>query len=303
MSKNDKYNSTVKKEENKCAPGIDFDNMSCIPLYILIDMAIAYNKYNKINKLNKKIYLSDEMDIDDPDKYKQFIIDEFEKRFDKDHKEWLKEKFIEFMSDENQKALHSATFRPDGPQGKFDWLSTLDINKVLHQYEHKHDDFKFLGAVPIDFYELNIPMMVKNKKYTFKNINFQECLENGITKFGVVFNLDESWKKGSHWVSLFFDLKQKQIYFSDSYGLKPEKRIVKYIDVVKNFMNKYNRNKTPDIRYNKTQHQKGNSECGVYSINFIIRLLKGKTFDHLTKKRFSDEKVNICRQKYFENTK
>ena len=47
-----------------------------------------------------------------------------------------------------------------------------------------------------------------------------------------------------------------------------------------------------DIRHNKTQHQRGNSECGVYSINFILRLLKGKTFDHITRKRTTDEKVN-----------
>jgi len=207
------------------------------------------------------------------------------------------------MSDENKKLLHDSTFRPEGPQGQFDWLSTLDINKVLVQYEEKHPEFKFLGAVPIDFFDLNIPIPINNKKYFFKNIDFQKCMDCGTYKFGVVFNLDESWKKGSHWVSLYFDLKQKQIYFSDSYGLKPEKRIVKYIDLVKDFMNKYNHTKIPDVRYNKTQHQKGNSECGVFSINFIIRLLKGKTFDHLTKKRFSDEKVNICRTKYFENSK
>lgn len=291
------------KNINKCAPGINFDNMSCIPLYILIDMASAFNKYNKDNKLNSKIYLNDEMDIDNPESYKKFIINEFEKRFSNNHKKWLQLKFIELMSDENKKALHEYTFRPDGPQGKFDWLSTIDINKVLHQYEDKYVDFKFLGAVAIDFYDLDIPIICNDKKYFFRNIDFDDFMKNGIYKFGIVFNLDESWKKGSHWVSLYFDLKKKQIYFSDSYALKPEKRIIHFIDYIKNFMNKYNFAKIPDIRYNKLQHQKGNSECGVYSINFIIRLLKGKTFDHLTKKRLTDEKVNICRAKYFENSK
>ena len=58
-----------------------------------------------------------------------------------------------------------------------------------------------------------------------------------------------------------------------------------------------------DVRHNKTQHQKGNSECGVYSINFILRLLKGKTFDHITRKRVKDESVNKCRKVYFCNNK
>jgi len=285
----------------KCAPNLNFENGSCIPLYVLIDMALAYNKYNKLNKLNNKIYLNDELDMSDSDKYKEYLVNEFKKRFNHDQKEWINEKFIELMSDEHKLFLHGSTFRPDGPQGLFDWLSTLDINKVLHQYENKYDDFKFLGAVPIDFYDININIFLKNKKYNFKNIDFDEYMANGINKFGIIFNLDESWKSGSHWVSLFFDLKKKQIYFSDSYGIKPEKRIVDYIDVIRKFMSKYNTARNTEVRYNKTQHQKGNSECGVYSINFISRLLKGKSFDHLTKTRITDEKVNMCRLKYFGN--
>ena len=56
-----------------------------------------------------------------------------------------------------------------------------------------------------------------------------------------------------------------------------------------------------DVRHNKTRHQRGSSECGVYSINFILRLLKGKTFDNVTRKRLSDDKVNKCRAIYFGN--
>jgi len=290
-------------DKTKCAPYLNFENGSCIPLYVLVEMAFAYNKYNKEQKLNKKIYLNDQMDIDQPDKYKNYLVEEFKKRFNNDQKEWIKLKFIELMSDEHKIFLHNGTFRPEGPHGQFDWLSTLDINKVLHQYEEKYDDFKFLGAVPIDFYDLDIPINFKHKQFFFKNLDFEYFINNGINRFGIVFNLDESWKKGSHWVSLYFDLKKKQVYFSDSYGLKPEKRISDFMDIIKNFMHTYNKFKTPEVRYNKKQHQEGNSECGVYSINFILRLLKGKTFDNLTKNRISDEKVNKCRLKYFDNTK
>lgn len=302
----DKINVNSNKNENitnKCAPHLDFENGSCIPLHILIDMALAFNKYNKEHKLYKKIYLNDQMDIEDPEKYKKYLIDEFKERFDNDQKEWLKLKFLELMSDENKQILHNSTFRPEGPQGKFEWLSNLDINKVLFQYEKKYHDFKFLGSVPIDFYDLDIPIYIGDKKYFFKSLDFKTFMNMGINKFAIIFNLDESWKSGSHWVSLYFDLKKKQIYFSDSYGIKPEKRIVAFIEIIKNFMTKYNVLKNPEIRYNKTQHQKGNSECGVYSVNFILRLLKGKTFDNLTKNRIPDEKVNKCRLVYFNNSK
>ena len=180
----DNHDSSNEHSDNKkCAPNLDFENGSCIPLYVLIDMATAYNKYNKSNKLNNKIYLNDDMDITDPDEYKNYLIKEFKQRFSGNQQEWIKLKFTELMSDENKMFLHSSTFRPNGPKGKFDWLSTLDINKVLFQYENKYDDFKFLGAVPIDFYDLtNLNIFANEKKYTFKNIDFNECMKNGINR-------------------------------------------------------------------------------------------------------------------------
>ena len=43
------------------------------------------------------------------------------------------------------------------------WLSTIDINKVMKQYE-KNSDFVFLGAVPIDFdYDFGIGTCVSNE--------------------------------------------------------------------------------------------------------------------------------------------
>jgi hypothetical protein len=54
-----------------------------------------------------------------------------------------------------------------------------------------------------------------------------------------------------------------------------------------------------DVRYNKKQHQFKNSECGVYSINFIIRLLKGETFNEITENITKDDEMNNCRNVYF----
>ena len=31
-----------------------------------------------------------------------------------------------------------------------EWLSTIEINNVLYQYEKKYNNFKFYGAVPSD---------------------------------------------------------------------------------------------------------------------------------------------------------
>jgi hypothetical protein len=55
------------------------------------------------------------------------------------------------------------------------------------------------------------------------------------------------------------------------------------------------------ILFNKTQHQFGGSECGIYSLNFIIRLLNGSNFDTIIKEKLDDDVVNQCREIYFNN--
>lgn len=279
---------TNNPKDMKCAPHLSFDNGSCIPLDILVKMAESYNGYSSTDKIN----IDDKLEMLYPNEYKRYLLYEFKKRFNSNQHDWIKQNFIKLMKEEDVDKLKNHTFRPPGPEGTFDWLSTFDINYTLAQYENKYPDFKFLGAVPIDFNELdNLP---------FKTLNFDELYSSGIKRIGAIFNLDEHWKEGSHWVSLYADLEKGQVYFSDSSGSKPEKRIVDFIDKIEKYLVNKRKINNPDVRYNKVQHQKGNTECGVYSINFILRLLKGKTFDHITRKRVADEKVNKCRMIYFK---
>ena len=275
----------------KCAPHLDFENGSCYPLELLIDMAEAFNEFSKSNGKNDFILLNSKEETLDPDNYKIYLLHEFKKRNDGDQRDLIKEKFTKFMSEEGKDYLENNVYRPVGPQGKFDWLSTVDINQVLKQYEEKYPDFLFLGAVPIDFDDLDY--------LPFKKLDIQKLKKDGIKRIGVIFNLDEHYKSGSHWVSLFSDLEKAQLYFSDSYSGPPEKRISAFMKRIIETIEK--EGKKCDVRHNKTRHQRGNSECGVYSINFILRLLKGKTFDHITRKRLSDDKVNKCRAIYFGN--
>jgi hypothetical protein len=56
-----------------------------------------------------------------------------------------------------------------------------------------------------------------------------------------------------------------------------------------------------DIRYNEIRNQYKGSECGVYSLNFIIRLLHNPDFDNIIKQQVPDDTINKCREIYFEN--
>ncbi len=279
----------IEKSATKCAPQLEFENGSCIPLELLIKMAKAYNKYHE-NDVDNQIKIDSKLESDD---YKKVLLLEFKKKFDGDQKDWIKSKYLELMNEEDKDHLENKVFRPDGPQGRFDWLSTIDINQVLYQYEEKYPEFKFLGAVPIDFMDLDY--------LGFNKLNLNELEKNNIKKIGVIFNTDKSFQSGKHWISLFCDLENGLVYFSDSMGIKPPKEVDNFMKLLEKYLKQKKLNNVV-VKYNKTQHQKGNSECGVYSINFILRLLKGKTFEHITKKRLTDEQVNKCRITYFGNT-
>lgn len=275
----------------KCAPSKKFENGSCIPLFLLVEMAEAYNKENG---QSPQIKLDSTLETLNPVKYKRYLIKQFKKHLSKvcdDQSCWIRQTFIDRLEKRYREELSTNTFRTKGPQGKFEWLNTNHINDSIRQYENKHDDFKFLGAVPIDFDDL--------PRLGIKNINYNNFLEQNKKRLGIIFNTDESYKTGEHWVSMFIDLDKGFVYYSDSYGTEPEDRIRKFMRKTARFI-RDKLNKQPVVKHNKTKHQRGNNACGVYSINFILRLLRGESFEDITRNRMSDSKVNMCREFYFK---
>ena len=224
------------------------------------------------------------------------MLSEFNKRLgDKctSQKCWTEQSFVSNMKKIARDELKKYTFRPDGPTGKFEWLNTININEVMEQYEKKNTEFKFLGAVPIDFDEF--------ERFGIKNLDYTKLIKEGKHKIGVVFNLDEHDQPGSHWVSLFSDLKEGKVYFFDSYGIRPERRIRTLMRRLANFSQTGLGISDIKVDYNKTRHQYENSECGVYSINFITRMLRGDSFEEICDNKVADKKVNKCRNVYFGN--
>ena len=301
----------------KCAPSKKFTNGSCFSIDSLKKIAENYNKRNN-NKIDLNLNKTE-------------LVNQLENKLSEKCSEqtcWLRLDIVKELDNED---ILNNTFRPKGPSKKYEWLSTTHINEVIEQYQTNHKDFIFLGAVPSDFDE--IPVL------GISNLNFEELEKDKKHKFGMVINLDEHNKNGSHWVALYFDLKKYQIYFFDSLGRRPIKRIRKYINKVSKYlyMKKYNEKlpinniiehiksvkKLPqnkldkmiqknsylnnllgggfDIKYNNIQHQFDNSECGVYSINFIIRLVSGESFDSIVNNITKDEKMNANRKVYFRN--
>jgi len=293
-------------EDQKCAPAKKYSEGSCFTLEALKDMSQAFNKFIADGKIKNK----DKIKMSDS---KRRLVEQLNDRLKDvcdDQLCWIKQDFVKYTKDKDD--IKKLTFRPEGPQGRFTWLNTTNIEDIMDQYEELYSDFTFLGAVPMDFDDLPSLGIAK--------LNFDKLYNSGKHKVGVIFNTDESYKSGAHWIALFFDLNKFQIYFFDSYAKRPEKRVRKFvkriaewcvkkhtnmqIDADDSFMkpdkkNNIERLKQASILYNQNRKQFKNSECGVYSINFILRLLKGETITEIIGQALPDNKVNQCREVYF----
>lgn len=193
----------IMPEDNKdlrCAPTKTFKNGSCITLELLIAMANAYNSDNS----NDKIPVFPEVATQDPVRYKKYLIKQLSQKLDKvcdTQRCWIDQPFVKKIEKNLQDDLRHYTFRPKGPKempdkdGNFEWLDTFDINDVMSQYEKLYTDYKFLGAVPLDFQKLS------NSKIKDKDLD--ALLQQQKSKIGIIYNLDYHNEPGSHWVAGF----------------------------------------------------------------------------------------------------
>jgi hypothetical protein len=203
---------------------------------------------------------------------------------------WLDQPFI--SQNPSLKKYLETYFRPKKPEGKYQWLSTTDIDNVLTQYEKVWKDFVLLGPTPIDFQQINSEI---------SRMNFCRLVNKGKYRFGFVFNLDPHDQPGSHWVAMMLDLTASQPYigYFDSYGNCPPslnitKLILQLQQQVRDCL---------DIelvkKCNKVRHQYQNSECGVYCIYFIYHLLLGYSFEEITGSPIDDQQMNRWRDYFF----
>jgi len=279
-----------------CAPGAQYEAGVCSSVFVLKNIIEAINKQNK----QAKITIPDDiknLELLNPVEYKTYLIKKIRENVSEGCNNevcWMNENFISKMTNDAKQELLNYTFKPQSPQGRYTWLNTNDIDNVLDQHCKKKNNNKFIsfGAMPMDFASLNY--------YELNKVSFDELINNGKTQIGFVLNLDNHNESGSHWVGVFVDLEKKYIYYYDSVGKKPEQRVIDFMNKVNNYFREKNVPKNMiKIDWNKKQHQHGNTECGVYSIRFLLQMIKGVDFNTFCDNKFSDSKINKCRRKYF----
>lgn len=193
------------------------------------------------------------------------------------------------------------------------WLNSDDIANVMKQYQKAYPEFRFIGVVPIDFSApdpylyANKPDIVKKQPTKLhpdeKCLNDEFCRidlaaekQAGRRILGAVFNLDPHNKSGSHWVALAVDLRNDCVYYFDSYGMAPPTQVAKFM--------RYLTLQNPKLKLqsNGRRFQYSDSECGMYSMYFLIRMIAGENFKKFCKSPVPDKEMLRLRNVLFDPT-
>jgi len=154
------------------------------------------------------------------------------------------------------------------------WLDSNNIRDVMKQYEEAHPDFKFLGPYPIDFaardpYETSQKKCLVNEMCSL-DLDGKEL--EGKDYIGIVYNLDPHYKGGSHWVANYIDIPNKSCYYFDSYGMAPPKQIEKFMQWLTI------QEPAMKLGWNGRRFQRSDTECGMYCLYFLDRMLAKEPF-------------------------
>jgi hypothetical protein len=297
---------TSSASEPKPRPFADFEPISCSPAVkgqsvnehscltpdILLRIRDEYNATNATNPIVAANPLQ--------------IWNELRLRNSKCKSEdcWLRNVRDKSLRRQIKKYVFAPSQPPDWKDNPREWLSNFDIEQVMKQYEVAHPRFKFIGPTFVDFRERK---KANNHCVSQPLCDFSltDCRAKNIDCVGIVFNLSKyDDDDGSHWVSMFIDIKNNFIFYLDSGGDRPPKSIDQFAKEVQA--------QGTEMMYikNKRQHQFGASECGMYSLFFIITMLTGKAgdtslntnkdkFDFFQQQRIPDRYMLDLRPEYF----
>jgi hypothetical protein len=279
-----------------------FVKLNCSPVPVS-ERHISKNTCYKPEHLNKLKELWNHHNPQDKIHFtdSSFIWNELKKRFEKDcdtESCWYKK--VSHNS-ELSKAFSDA-FAPKSPdswkENPNEWLSSSDIIDVMKQYMNIYKCFRFIGPSPIDYDAIDNNTCVTNELCHF---SLGHQIHEGKNKIGIIFNTDPHTKGGEHWISLFINVKKGFIFFFDSAGNEIPKRIYPLVERII----EQGKHLKPPIQFTFDQnypkeHQYSTTECGMYSLYFIIHMLEDKlTQDYLKTHVITDKHVEGFRKKYF----
>lgn len=200
------------------------------------------------------------------------------------------------------------SFRPSKPESWQEnprtWLTNFDIQDVMVQYERKYKTFLFLGVFPSDYDEKVYMNVCVSQELC--NLNVSNLLKTNKYQLGIVFNLDPHYLSGSHWVAVYVGISEKYpkkfgFFYYDSNANQPSAYVKRLYQTFSTQLQNITKRRF-DLHVNDVRHQFKNTECGMFSMQFIINMLnREKHFKQIIHEQQFDDKIFKLRGVYFND--
>lgn len=182
-------------------------------------------------------------------------------------------------------------FTPRGPWNSTQWLSNDNIDDVLAAYNVKFPRFKHIEFQMRDFKAVGDELGKLDWCDLAKNY---DCL-------GCVLNTDVTGGPGEHWTAFFVDFIRGTVEYFDSAAQTPHAEFTDLIVTTAHGLSECSGKKFVDEAVVQLEHQKENTECGVYSLYYIISRIHGVPFSRFRKSRVPDSDMILFRQFLFRH--
>ena len=169
------------------------------------------------------------------------------------------------VSRDEIEAEAKAAFKPVGPRNSTALLTNFHIDAVLAQWATAHPKFYPYPFAMSDFEEMNHPIA------GLKDISPGA----GTSCAGCVMNTDVSSGRGKHWVAFFLDFRSSPwtVEYFNSAGNPPPPHIAAWMERAAAKLAK--KKPCEPVHVTRVRHQRGNTECGLYSLFYIYSRLSG----------------------------
>lgn len=194
-------------------------------------------------------------------------------------------------------------FKEPGPANDTSLLDNFNIDGTIQKWVHKAPE-KFHKK----FYGMPFQMIDFAKTRTeLSKLDLSELMESGYDCFGVVLNTDVSTGRGKHWFCLYCDLTHTgkpddpvTIEYFNSSGFEPRPEITVWMEsTCHDMISKYDIYCKIINVANGKQLQFSRTECGVWSLVYILSRLCGHDPDWIVKVKATDHDMIKYRKKLF----
>jgi hypothetical protein len=182
-------------------------------------------------------------------------------------------------------------FKSKGDRYIPDWLNNHEIDNVMNNFKLAFPNFYPYKTQSIDFSKIKSELGKYDTPKLLKKYN----------QIGCVINTDYHWGGGIHWLCVFIDAINGTIEFFNS-GKKKYKQIIFWMIKTKLILKKHYPDKIfKMVLITEIEHQKYDSECGMFSLYYIWERLNGRPYTWFNENEITDLEVFKVRRKFFRD--